>query len=231
MPDPTRTDVPVRDAATVILLRNDREEPAVLMGQRGKQAVFMPGKFVFPGGGLDAQDAEVTLHGVPSAICMARLTADTDIRKARGLLAAAIREVWEETGQPLARKDAASPAAADAQPQGWRDFFGAGYAPDASGLTFVFRAITPPGRPRRFDARFFLGNAALIDGDPDDFSRAQDELGHLQWVPLSKTRELDLPFITEVVLAEVQNRIKHPDTNHPVPFFSHDGDRSRFREL
>jgi len=43
----------VRDAATVIVLR-DPDRPHVLMGQRGKTAAFMPDKFVFPGGAVDA---------------------------------------------------------------------------------------------------------------------------------------------------------------------------------
>ncbi|MEM7439679.1 MAG: DNA mismatch repair protein MutT [Pseudomonadota bacterium] len=231
MSDTQYADVPIRDAATVILLRHDQAEPSVLMGQRGKNAVFMPNKFVFPGGGLDASDADVAFAGLPEAACMARLTQGCDDRTAKGLIGAAIREVWEETGHPLARQDPSAAADATNQPIGWQDFFSHGYRPSAHGLTFVFRAITPPGRPRRFDARFFLGDAALIDGDLDDFSRAEDELAHLQWVPLSKTRDFDLPFITEVVLAEVQNRVENPDADHAVPFFSHDGDRSRFEKL
>ena len=147
------------------------------------------------------------------------------------MLAAAIREMWEETGHILAVSDPDAPAKAPDQPDSWRGFFEQGYAPDASGLEFIFRAVTPPGRPRRFDARFFLGDAAMIQGDPDDFSNAQDELAHLQWIPLEKTRDFDLPFITEVVLAEVQNRVANPDQDHPVPFFAHDGEKSQFHKL
>ncbi|MEM6618106.1 MAG: NUDIX hydrolase [Pseudomonadota bacterium] len=223
-------DIPIKDAATVVLVRDTPVGPAVLMGQRGKKAVFMPNKFVFPGGGLDADDAGVPLAGLPAQRCLTRLATGADTAAAQALLAAAIREVWEETGHPLAQM--ARPDEKPTSPTpGWRDFFARGYRPDASGLTYIFRAITPPGRPRRFDARFFMGRADLIDGDPDDFSRAQDELAHLQWVPLRESRKFDLPFITEVVLAEVQNRLDHPDDDHPVPFFNHDGDRSRFEQL
>ena len=49
----------IRDAATVILTRRRQAGPEVLMGQRGSTAVFMPSKYVFPGGGLDAGDADV----------------------------------------------------------------------------------------------------------------------------------------------------------------------------
>jgi 8-oxo-dGTP pyrophosphatase MutT (NUDIX family) len=225
------SDVPIKDAATVILLRETSDGPQVLMGQRGKSAVFMPNKFVFPGGAVDASDAQVTLARTASEQCMSRLQIQADPALAPALLVAAVREMWEETGHPIAARDETAPAQAAAQPANWQSFFNQGFRPDAGGLEFIFRAITPPGRPRRFDARFFLGRADLIHGDPDDFSRAQDELSHLQWIPLAKSREFDLPFITEVVLAEVQNRINNPTDDHPVPFFSHDGERSQFLKL
>ena len=103
--------------------------------------------------------------------------------------------------------------------------------PDASALQFVFRALTPPGRPRRFDARFFLVDAEDIASDPDNFDAACDELSHLQWVPLSRARSFDMPFITEVVLAEVAARAR--DTNPPasVPFFKNNDEESPFLRL
>ena len=95
----------------------------------------------------------------------------------------------------------------------------------------MFRAITPPARPRRFDARFFLANANAVIGDLDDFSRASDELSHLQWIPLPQVRNFTLPFITEVVLAEIAASL--PDLTAPasVPFFDNSGEQSVFRRL
>jgi 8-oxo-dGTP pyrophosphatase MutT (NUDIX family) len=95
----------------------------------------------------------------------------------------------------------------------------------------VFRAITPPGRPRRFDARFFLVSADHIAGDPDDFSAASDELSHLHWIALSEARGLDLPFITEVVLAEVGAHLRDADKDNGVPFFDNSGPNPVFRRI
>lgn len=49
----------IRNAATVIVLRNRHDDPSILMGQRGAKAAFMPNKFVFPGGAVDAGDKAI----------------------------------------------------------------------------------------------------------------------------------------------------------------------------
>jgi 8-oxo-dGTP pyrophosphatase MutT (NUDIX family) len=215
---------PVRDAATIVLMRGQGPDPRVLMGQRGAGAVFMPSKYVFPGGAVDAGDALVPVGPALHPTCAARLAAP-GAPPAGALAAAAIRELWEETGLALARPGQA------ALPPGWAGFAAQGLVPDASALRFFFRAITPPGRTRRFDARFFLADAARVTGDPDDFSAASDELGHLHWLPLSQARDLDLPFITEVVLAEVAALAGAAGPPPPVPFFDNSGPVPAFRRI
>ena len=119
------------------------------------------------------------------------------------LVACARRELTEETGLAL--------------------------RPDAP-LRFIFRAITPPGNPRRFDARFFLADAGDVLGDPSDFSQAEAELSHLTWVGLGQARDLDLPFITEIVLCEVR-AILGGQPQPGVPFFDNSGPVPTFRRL
>lgn len=192
-------EAPINAAASLVLLRDG----AVLMGQRGAGAVFMPSKYVFPGGRVDPGD-HADFAGL-SETCLRRLGQHVppDAPTAHGLAACARRELVEETGLSL--------------------------APTAR-LRFIFRAITPPGGPRRFDARFFLADAGDVQGAPDDFSRAEDELSHLHWVPLAETRGLDLPFVTEIVLAELRAMLAGHD-QHGVPFFDNSGTVPTFRRL
>lgn len=219
----------VRDAASVIVIRQDTNLPAVLMGMRGAGAAFMPNKYVFPGGAVDAGDAAIQLTGGLSPACAARLDLPPGTGgRSNALAAAAIRELWEETGLRLGRPGTWP----GTPPEDWTSFAETGLVPDASALRFLFRAITPPGRPRRFDARFFLTDAARITGDPDDFSRASDELSHLHWVPLAEVRALNLPFITEVVLGEVAAHLREDRLDQTgVAFFDNSTDRPAFRRL
>ncbi|MBY8975435.1 NUDIX hydrolase [Rhodobacteraceae bacterium NNCM2] len=218
MTAPKRPKDAIRDASTVILLRKDTEMPRILMGQRGKAAAFMPSKYVFPGGAVDAEDASVPLAADLPERLTRLLSNRADAALVKPLVLAAIRELWEETGLALSLPG----EGADVEvPRDWQSFFAAGHRPAPDKLELVFRAITPPGRPRRFDARFFLIDASEIAGDLDDFSLASDELSHLHWLTLAEARRLDLPFITEVVLAEVEARIAPGADPRPVPFFHH----------
>jgi len=223
-PKPVTPDQPIRAAATLVLWRATAAGPQVLMGQRGAGAAFMPSKYVFPGGAVDAGDAAVPLAAPLPAETQALLDGGDPAPEA--LAAAAIREVFEETGLALGQPgDWTSTVPAD-----WLEFAARGLRPSAAGLQLVFRAITPPGRPRRFDARFFLADATAVAGDPEDFSAAADELSHLHWIGCGEARALDLPFITEVVLAEIAALATgRPDEG--VPFFDNSGPVPTFRRL
>jgi 8-oxo-dGTP pyrophosphatase MutT (NUDIX family) len=217
----------IRNASTVIVLRDRFANPHILMGQRGAKAAFMPNKFVFPGGAVDPDDAHVPLARGLTPLCADRLAEDADAGFAHALAVAAIRELWEETGLVLGSKgDWTIPP-----PPDWTTFAATGHVPDASALQFVFRALTPPGRPRRFDARFFLVDADDLSTDPDDFSAASDELSHLQWVALSDARRFDMPFITEVVLAEIEARAAKVEPPASVPYFKNNDEENLFLHL
>ena len=209
LPDDAQTCV-IRPAATIVIWRNAPDGPKVLMGQRGAQAAFMPSKYVFPGGAVDAADEDTRLDFKLHSQCAARLRLNcpTDAPSPETLAVTALRELWEETGLRLAP-----------------------LSQDGCSLRFIFRAITPPGRSRRFDARFFLADAAWIKGNPDDFSGASDELSHLHWIGLSSARSLDLPFITEVVLSEISHLLLDQSGAEGVPFFDNSDHVPTFRRL
>ena len=213
---------PIRPAATVVLLRRGADGPRVLMGLRGRGAVFMPSKMVFPGGAVDRGDADVPLDLDPALD--AALSELSDGPQPAALCAAAVRELWEETGLRLSVPgDWLDP------PPDWHAFAVGGHRP-AAPFRFVFRAVTPPGRPRRFDARFLLAHADALSSDPDDFSRAGDELSRLEWVPLAEARSRDIPFVTEVALAEIA-RIAAGEHRPAVPFLDNGAEESLFRQM
>lgn len=223
---------PIRDAASVVLIDRSTDDPKVLMGMRGAAAAFMPSKYVFPGGAVDAGDEALVagLAALPDALCLNRLSALPREGRcaADALVVAALRELAEETGLLVGSPGHAS--------DGWPSYASEDFVPDASTLMFFFRAITPPGRPRRFDARFFLVDGTQVATSLTDFSRAEDELSHLHWVSLADARHLDLPFITEVVLAEARRIVvaseggplRQPDA---VWFFDNEGEETALHKI
>ena len=88
----------IKDAASVILIRNSKSSPSVLMGQRGKNASFMPNKFVFPGGAVEKNDFQVNSFKQLNRKCSARMAYQCNDDLVFALSVAAIRELFEETG-------------------------------------------------------------------------------------------------------------------------------------
>lgn len=185
------------------------------MGQRSRNAVFMPGVYVFPGGAVDDGDAVIPLARRINATCESRLCDQPGDSLALALQAAAIREVSEETGLLLGRAGVWTEPA----PAGWEMFHQRDCTPCTDHFRFVFRAITPIGPPRRFDARFFLVDAdtAVHGDDLDDFSDATDELSNLRWVALHEVETLRIAFITTLALETAAMQIPHDDPPAAVP--------------
>jgi len=73
---------------------------------------------------------------------------------------------------------------------GWTRFAATGVFPTLEGLDFLARAITPPGRVRRFDARFFVAEATLIAHRAEGAVHPDAELVELTWIPIEKAREI-----------------------------------------
>lgn len=195
-----------RDAASLILIDRSGDAFRVLLGKRAGRHAFMPNTYVFPGGRRDRGDSHAPVANdlQPSVAgkLMLRTSAASPTR-ARALAVAALRETCEEAGLVVGRSDPAS--------QGY----------DLSTLRYVARAVTPPGRSRRYDTRFFASFCDEAEVAATDIAES-DELSDLRWVPLADLPDLPLPRITAVILAHLRDELlRDPDLPHgrPVPFF------------
>jgi 8-oxo-dGTP pyrophosphatase MutT (NUDIX family) len=214
-----------RDAATLILVDRTQATPKVLVGKRHDKVVFMPGKFVFPGGRVDKSDNRVPVAAPISSALEANLLKGSPKitpSRARALAIAAIREACEETGLCLGRK---SNGAVPALEGAWKPFAEAGLLPDPSGLFLIARAITPPGRVRRFDTRFFTADASAIAHRVEGVIHADAELVELVWVEIGSKPLADLHAMTKNVLGELEKRLATGPLSHDaaVPFFHFHG--------
>lgn len=195
-------------AATLVLL-DETGNPRVLMGKRHSATRFMPHKYVFPGGRVDRGDSYARTAGETHPAALKALDGALTARRVRAAAAAAIRETFEETGYAIAQALEARPTG----PKDWRDFYDCAGAPDISPLRLIARAVTPPYRPIRYDALFFMADAARathIEG------ACTEELLETDWVTLDEAEALDIPSITRFVLGEVRRRLDTPDA--PVPY-------------
>jgi 8-oxo-dGTP pyrophosphatase MutT (NUDIX family) len=209
-----------RAAATLILIDRSGPLPKVLLGRRHANHKFMPGKFVFPGGRIEAGDFLMpAVRDLPdAAVEKLGKHVGTKAIKPRSLALAALRETFEETGIVLGEK-AALPAGRRA-PGGWSAFVEHGFLPDLSVLQFIGRAITPPGRPKRFDSRFFAVDARHIGHRIEGVVTENSELVELVWCPIAEAAELGIPIITAVILEELGKRSAAGFTQDlPVPMF------------
>ena len=218
-----------RDAATVIFLRFDDDQTRILMGKRHENHKFMPGKYVFPGGRVDFADTRVIPNGDFSAATMAKLLKNMkrgiSINRARGLGMAAIREAFEEAGvlygtRCTKKHSSRCPA--------WQDFLDHGVAPSLTGMSYIARAITPPGRPRRFDTRFFAADARGISRTLNSEDVPTNELLERRWLTFEEAFNVDIPLITTVILKHLKIRLdknKLDDPDYPTPFYFQSGGR------
>jgi len=210
-----------RDAATLILVDGAGAKMRVLLGKRNAGHKFMPGKFVFPGGAVEPSDRHMSIAGPLDPVVEAKLlmkTRHTSSDFARAVALAAVRETFEETGLALGVADCGAP---ENPPEGaWTRFAATGVYPALDQIDLLARAITPPGRPKCFDARFFVADASLIAHRTPDVIHPEAELVELVWTPVDKALELDIPLITRKILGDlVAARGAGMDRQRKRPFY------------
>ncbi len=175
-PVPARRPVFARHAASLLVLRDAPGGPEVLMGMRGAGHRFMPNRLVFPGGAVDPGDATLPAAAEPRPEVLAMLGRGARPRLARALVAAAARELQEETGLTL------------------------GVPPRLDGVDYLCRAITPPTSPIRFNARFLVVDASYVSGT----LAGSGELEGLGYLRVAEAVALDLAVVTREVLQRLQ---------------------------
>ncbi|AGK58715.1 NUDIX hydrolase [Hyphomicrobium denitrificans 1NES1] len=184
----------IRDAACVVVIDHSKPEPTLLMGRRHADQVFLPDKWVFPGGRVDAADRTLA-HTFDGPYLPHDLAPEL-----RPFALAAVRELCEETGMLIG-----SDATEHHHNERWPAFTAAGYAPAPVHLYPLARAITPPGRVRRYDTWFFTASRSAVANMQ---STPDGELLDLNWFTLDDARKLDLPNITRLVLDDVSMRLQ-----------------------
>ena len=201
-------------AASLIILDRSGAEVTLLMGRRHASHVFLPDRYVFPGGRLERDDALMPVSSRLHESVAARLT-----QQAAALALCAIRETYEETGFCLGIADPS--AAMRVVPAGWRDFAAHGILPDLAALHLVARALTPTGPVRRFDVHFFCAEATAIAHRRPDVVHAGSELVDLVWVTLAAAHALPIARVTHFVLDALERRLaSNWSPEAPVPYFS-----------
>ena len=177
-----------RPASTMLLLRDAPAGPEIFMVVRHRAIEFAAGALVFPGGRVEAADAEIAagLAGTEDPLGAFRV--------------AAVRETFEECGLLLARTlggvplDPAQGAAVgaahrDALNAGARGFAALlqaeGLVPDVGALVPFAHWVTPADLPKRFDTRFFLAPAPPGHAAAHDGREAVDSI----WIPPARALE------------------------------------------
>ncbi len=149
------------------------------MGLRGAGHRFSPNRLVFPGGAVEPEDFDApAATPLPDAV-RAALERRAAPRLAAALAHAAARELLEETGLSL------------------------GAPPALGALAYLCRAVTPPGAPIRFNARFLMVAAARVGG----VLGGSGELEALRFWPVAEAMAADLHPVQRGVLEQVRRRL------------------------
>ena len=189
-----------RHAASLIVWRRGPGGAEILMGMRHARHRFMPSVLVFPGGRVDRAD-----HGV-KALTELRPETEAELRHrappslARALGIAAIRELFEETGLVLGERR------------------GSRLLADLGALDYLCRAVTPPARSMRFNARFLIAPAERVQGELG----GSGELENLAWSTLPDARAARLADITARILTEFEDWLAAPEKWPRIVFRGND---------
>ncbi len=230
---------PVRDASTVVLLRDASGLEATgletYLMRRAATMAFAAGMYVFPGGRIDEADCDIDLTWAGEPLDAGRMTAGQ--RQARGLIVGAVREVFEETGVLLAVDDSGRfptedaaweedrTAVAESSPALAEVLGRRGLRIDPGALPLWTHWVTPEVESKRYDVRFFVAavppgqHARDVSGEADQVlwtspgaALGDYSRGHLPMLPPTVATLADLAALPDVatVLASASAREVRP---------------------
>jgi 8-oxo-dGTP pyrophosphatase MutT (NUDIX family) len=217
--------IEARPAATVILLRDSRSGPEVLLQRRAQGMGFMAGAYVFPGGRLDPADLAPELFqrcDLAQEAAGQRLDLASSPGEALGFRVAAVRELFEEAGVLLARRADGGPVDAVSEPfpelrralhersLGLLEILQrCDLVLETSRLFYLARWITPEIEQRRFDARFFLTAA------PGDVMPSHDDRETVESLWLSPAEAVERGRSGAIVLPPPTTKTLELLRGHP----------------
>lgn len=209
---------PPRPSATVVVVRDGALGIEVLLLRRAERGDLNSGAWVFPGGLVDAADRAAT------PFCRGMEAADADARlglPAHGLdyWAAAVRECFEEAGLLYAREADGAPLAPDAarteRLEAWRGPLQRGerslaalcreegLSLAADELVYFSHWVTPVGRPKRFDTRFFIARVPHGQVSSHDDGELVEQLWIAPAAALTRAEPLKLMTPTHKTLEAI----------------------------
>jgi len=211
---PSHPPVPAKPAATIALLRDSPSQMEVLLLKRDRNASFVPGAYVFPGGRVDPADwtkqTLASVDGLTTETAATRLGLVGTSPPAIAYYIAALREAFEETGILVGvgpNAQAPPTAAASVEVEVLRNGLMEGSVSfnealkhlscriDGSSIEYLAHWITPEREPRRFDTRFF---AARVQTDAEPIFDPR-EMTEARWLSpkeaLARNQGGTLPMI------------------------------------
>ena len=203
----------------MLVLRRGPKGVEILMGRRGRKAVFS-NAYVFAGGKVDRVDRQVRPATELAPDLAERISSDRS--RASTFAMAAVRETFEETGLLLGASG--NPGVTGSE--SWERIRRLGMAPNLAGLGYVGHAITPASRAVRFNARFFCA----WEHDMTGVLGGSGELADLAFIPAVEAVSLPLVDVTRFMLEEMMRR---EDNGFAAParypFFGYRKDRRYHR--
>ncbi|MBU01365.1 MAG: hypothetical protein CME14_08915 [Gemmatimonadetes bacterium] len=211
---PSHPPVPAKPAATIALLRDSPSQMEVLLLKRDRNASFVPGAYVFPGGRVDPADWTkqilASVDGLATETAATRLGLVGTSPPAIAYYIAALREAFEETGILVGvgpNAQAPPTAAENVEVEVLRNGLMEGSVSfnqalenlscriDGSSIEYLAHWITPEREPRRFDTRFF---AARVQANAEPIFDSREMTEALWLSPkeaLSRNQGGTLPMI------------------------------------